>query len=153
MIRYIMLTAILMATTSTFSQTNVSSEKITAAPSATVGGFINGDYVARNSFTSQIGIGVYGKFKHSSAAVMDDNSPVKTTTVTSFLATVIRNGVSVFNSDNTGNVFNEKTRSFFNSLEPGDIVLFSGISALQQYDNNKTNIQEMTLKPLLYIIK
>lgn len=154
MIRYMMLTAILMATTNVFSQNNVSAEKTTPTPAAIVGGFMNGADLTKNSLTAQAGIGIYWKTDHGSAPEEGKNRPAYTfLKVTSFQATVIRNGSSVFNTGNTGNVFNEKTRSFFNSLEPGDIVLFSGIKASQQDGNSNAGVQETTLKPLLYTIK
>jgi hypothetical protein len=115
-------------------------------------GLKNGESVTKKAITSQVGIGVYLRTEHLSVAPEDKKSPVYMLEVTSFKATVIRDGASVFNTDNTGNLFNEKTKLFFSSMEPGDIVLFSGIKAIRQDGDSKTSMEEMDLKPLLYVI-
>jgi hypothetical protein len=144
MVRSILLAVMMLVTLYGFSQSNVVIENQSLSPAATVGGFMNGDNVAKKSFVNQVGVGVYLKNEKSQANVFK---------LTSFRATVLRNGVSVFNAENAGNIFNESTRSFFNSLEPGDIVLFSDLKTIQQDKDSKTSITELVLKPILYVIK
>jgi hypothetical protein len=150
--RYIFLVAILFVTIAGFTQTNVTNENATS-PKAIVGGYFNGDSVLKNAFAAQAGVAVYWLNEHISGTSYETLSQNYRYSVTFFQIIVIRNGATMFSNDNNGNAFNSKTKSYLNSLEPGDIIVISGIKAVRGEADSKANPVELTLKPLLYIIK
>lgn len=89
-----------------FSQTNRLID-YSSWPAATVGGYINGDSVSKQAFSSQAGVGIYFKKEKKSATIEGEQLTYKYS-VTSFLITIIRNGTTIFSDSNNGNVINKK---------------------------------------------
>ncbi|WP_162903305.1 GldM family protein [Taibaiella koreensis] len=92
-------------------------------PLVTVGGVQHGDMQVAK-FRAQ----------HGMIAAMQDGWDFRLEVV-SFRMSVSRNGEIIFNEENVGPAFNDVLKPFLIKVQPGDIVLFSGIRCRKSSDH------------------